>query len=205
MGSILDQFDRLTNLQKFFLFLVVNLLLVFLFYFFLYSPKEEKIKNYRNELQIEQTKLAESKAIAQNITQFREEVARLNVELQEALKSLPNKSEIPELLKRVSNLGTKVGLEFTVFRPANEIFKNFYAEIPVDIEVIGGYHEIAQFFDSVGKLQRIVNVKNIVMGNPTIKSNKILLKAKVLAITFRFVEDWEIREMEESRKKAVRK
>ena len=205
MAAFLDQFDRLTAIQRILLFVAINLVLIFLFYWFSYLPKEQRIKSYRGELQKLEVKLAESKAIAQNITQYREEVEQLDVELKAALKTLPNKSEIPALLKKVSNLGTKVGLEFTVFRPSNEIMRGFYAEIPVDMEVIGGYHEIAQFFDSVGRLQRIVNLKNISMSNPTVKSNKVILKAKVLAVTYRFVEDWEVKSAQTQKGQAARR
>jgi type IV pilus assembly protein PilO len=204
MNELLERFGRLTAVQKVLIFVLINLILVLLFYWYVYSPNEKKIANHSKNLQNLEVKLAESKAIAQDLPKFRAEVEELDAELAVALKLLPNKSEIPALLKKVSNLGTKVGLEFSVFRPSNDIIKGFYAEIPVDIEVSGGYHEIAQFFDHVGKLQRIVNIKNIKIGKPTIKSNKVILKTNVLAVTFRFVEEEELKASQEAKRKPRR-
>ena len=71
------------------------------------------------------------------------------VQFKTAMKALPEKEEIPSLLTSISRSGQDVGLEFLLFEPKNEVRKEFYAEIPVAMHVIGGYHDLAIFFDKV--------------------------------------------------------
>jgi type IV pilus assembly protein PilO len=78
-----------------------------------------------------------------------------------------------------------VGLEFLLFEPKPEIRKEFYAEIPVAINVKGGYHDMAMFFDRVARLSRIVNVKNITMGREKEGED---LNTVCTAVTYKFVE-----------------
>jgi type IV pilus assembly protein PilO len=101
---------------------------------------------------------------------------------------LPDKKEIPKLLKTISSVGKEAGLKFQLFRPRTEIPKEFYAEIPVEIKVVGGYHDVAKFFCQVGMLDRIVNITNVVMGNAQEKKGEMELTTSCLATTFRFIE-----------------
>ena len=76
-------------------------------------------------------------------------------------------------------------MEFLLFKPGKEVSKGFYAEIPVNIEVEGGYHNLAMFFDKVSKLSRIVNVSNIKIQK---MKEPGMLKATCVATTYRFLE-----------------
>jgi type IV pilus assembly protein PilO len=80
-------------------------------------------------------------------------------------------------------------LEFLLFRPAGEVNKGFYAEIPVNIEVQGGYHNLGMFFDKVARLSRIVNVSDIKIKKKGSKGGGGTLKATCVATTYRFVEE----------------
>jgi len=71
------------------------------------------------------------------------------------------------------------------FVPHSEVKRNFYAEIPVSMDIEGNYHEILTFFDKIAKEDRIINVSNIVMKSPKISSGKVMLKASCMAKTFR--------------------
>jgi type IV pilus assembly protein PilO len=81
----------------------------------------------------------------------------------EALNLLPNTKEIPALLKTITQLGTDSQLEFVLFSPQRERPKDFYMEIPVSIQVSGSYHNVAVFFDKVGRMDRIINILNVDM------------------------------------------
>ena len=86
-------------------------------------------------------------------------------------------------------LGKNAGLEFKAFRPRSEVPRDFYAEVPIEIEFTGGFHEIAEFFDRVAKLPRIVNVSELEMTIGGEDSQSTQLKVKGKATTFRFVEE----------------
>ncbi|MCK7509135.1 MAG: type 4a pilus biogenesis protein PilO [Desulfobacterales bacterium] len=106
------------------------------------------------------------------------------------MKQLPDKSEIPTLLENVSSLGTAAGLQFKLFKPMPEVPKNFYAEIPVDIQVEGKYRDIVTFFDNVSKMPRIVNIVNIIYQAPQkgSRSGGTMVSTSCKAVTYKFIE-----------------
>jgi type IV pilus assembly protein PilO len=105
-----------------------------------------------------------------------------------ALRLLPTSSEIPALLKSITKLGNDSNLQFLLFSPEREVPKEeLYVEIPVSIEVMGGYHDVAMFFDKIGKLDRIVNIINVSMIPA--KSDTTMLRTKCRALTYRFKEE----------------
>ena len=108
-------------------------------------------------------------------------------QFQMAMKKLPEKEEIPSLLASISNSGQLVGLEFLLFEPKPERKKEFYAEIPVAMNIKGDFHNLAIFFDQVARLSRIVNIRNIQMAGAKGK-NTSDLNAKCMAVTYKFVE-----------------
>jgi len=134
--------------------------------------------------------LNENEAIARNLPRFKEEVAKLNLQLGRVVQELPNSREIPNLLETISNLGALNGLDVVYIRPQNDVDKGFYAEVPIAIKVKGGYHEMGLFLDAVSKLPRIINVSDITMGNAKedALTGVINLDISALATTYRYVE-----------------
>jgi type IV pilus assembly protein PilO len=105
------------------------------------------------------------------------------------MRALPEKEEIPSLLAGISEAGKDAGLEFLLFQPKGESPKEFYAEIPVDINVSGSYHQVAVFFDKVANLPRIVNIRNIKMSPKNQKgSGTNDLTTVCQAVTYKFIE-----------------
>ena len=109
--------------------------------------------------------------------------------LKQALRQLPDSKELPGLLTDVSSLGKDAGLEFKAFRPRDEIAQDFYAEVPIEIEFSGDFHDIARFFDKVSKLPRIVNVSQLEMEIAGQENGATRLKVRGEATTFRFLEN----------------
>jgi type IV pilus assembly protein PilO len=99
---------------------------------------------------------------------------------------LPKSQEIPNLLRNISDLGRSAGLDFISFVPGQEIPKDFYAEIPIDIKIKGPYHNLGVFLDKVSKLERIVSVNNIKTEKVEYENNEILLHSNCRLITYRF-------------------
>ncbi len=135
--------------------------------------------------------IATQEGIAANLDSFREEVAKLDVELKKALQQLPNEKEIDDLLSQVSTLGRDAGLDIGLFKPQAEKKKDYYAEVPVEMEIAGTYHQIATFFDEVGHLDRIVNLDEFRMTEPKVGEEQVALKGSVVATTFRFLREEE--------------
>ena len=135
-----------------------------------------------------QRKLSEVSAVAANLPAFQAHLTELDVELKTALRQLPNSKELPGLLTDISSRGKTAGLEFKAFRPKEEVPREFYAEVPIEIEFNGGFHEIAHFFDALKDLPRIVNVADLLVTVEAATPLATRLNVKGTATTFQFLE-----------------
>ena len=157
------------------------------YFFGVYQEKSEQVQALRaRELEL-QRKLTEVRSIAANIGAFEQEITDLEAELSVALRQLPNEKQLEVLLTDVSNLGKTAGVEIKSFRRQGERVHDFYAEVPISIELEGTYHDIATFFDLVSKLPRIVNMGELSLKVESENDISTRLKVTGTATTFRFV------------------
>ncbi|MGQ8365977.1 type 4a pilus biogenesis protein PilO [Glaciecola sp. 1036] len=109
------------------------------------------------ELELRQT--FESKyRVAVNLQAHKEQLSQIQEDFSSMLKSLPTSNETPGLLDDITFVGTDAGLSFKLLNWQQEIPKEFYTELPIQIEVSGGYHQFGQFSSSVANLPRIVTL-----------------------------------------------
>jgi type IV pilus assembly protein PilO len=155
-------------------------------YFFI-DPMQTQIRVRQNSLRALEDELIQKQSIANNLAQFRHEKEILERRLAQALTELPNESNIDDLIRSLSEIGTKSGLTINSIDPQPEQRQSFYAAIPIVMAVTGNYHEIGVFLDSLSKLARIVNVTNIKMGGARVTSEKLVVNAQYVATTFRFL------------------
>jgi type IV pilus assembly protein PilO len=183
--------DKLNRLPKGARLATVPAIMVLVFgiygYLFFMPARQELAKAEQDRLQL-QRKLSEVRAVAANEQAVRDEIAMLEKKLGVALRQLPDSKELPVLLTDVTSLGKNAGLDFRAFRPQQEIRKAFYAEVPIDIEFSGGFHDIASFFDQIARLPRIINITELEMTIGKETSTATILKVEGKATTFRFVE-----------------
>jgi len=177
--------EKLSKVQRILIFSSVFVAVVAIFVFLLYKPKLEQISNLKKQLKTLENKLIVAKKNAADLEKFQKKMQEAEVQFKTAMKALPEKEEIPSLLTSISRSGQDVGLDFLLFEPKSEIRKEFYAEIPVAMQVKGGYHDLAIFFDKVARLSRIVNIKNIKMGRA---KDSMDLNTSCTAVTYKFVE-----------------
>jgi type IV pilus assembly protein PilO len=102
------------------------------------------------------------------------------------LRQLPNKTEVADLLVDVSQTGLASGLEFELFQPQGERPQEFYAELPINIRVIGDYHELGDFVSGVASLPRIVTVHNVSITNRKTEDSPLVMN--LIAKTYRYLE-----------------
>jgi type IV pilus assembly protein PilO len=164
------------------------------FVWFFYMPQTEKITRLNQDLKSAQDKLVRLKDVEQNLRAFKKQFKETEEKFKEALKLLPDKEEIPTLLTSISNLGAQSGLEFILFQPQKDVPRNFYAEIPLKLEVTGPYHNVATFFDQVSRLSRIVNIGDVTMTEmkaAKTQADTVILKTACTATTYKFIEQKE--------------
>ena len=149
---------------------------------------EDKIIRVDKEQKKLDADLIEKTAIANNLNQFRREREILEQKLAEALAELPNQKNLDELLQLFQDRAQKAGLDIGTIEPAAVQNDGFYARIPIPMTATGNYHEIATFFDALGRLRRIVNVSNISLADPKVVNGKVVVNARFLVTTFMFTE-----------------
>lgn len=157
-------------------------------YYLIYRDQAKDLKKLGIQKAKLEEELQEKQEIANNLSKFKKKVEYLQQKLEEKKKNLPNDANMDQLLKTLNELSEKSDIRIIKFTPKNEVPRNFYAEIPVKMELEGNYHEIATFFDKIAKEERIINVSDIEMKKPEIKSGKVVLKAECTAKTFRAIE-----------------
>lgn len=182
-----DKISRLKMAHRVLIFAGTLVILMGLFIGLIYRPKTTEIDKIESELETLKNEIRIAERTAKKKEKLDIELARMQEQLKYALSYLPTTREIPALLKSITELGNDSNLEFLLFSPEKEIPKEFYVEIPVSVEVRGGYHDVAIFFDKIGKLDRIVNVANVTMI--PIKANSTNLKTTCKAVTYRFKEE----------------
>ena len=191
MKELLDRILDLPRQQKIGVLAGLIVAILLLDYFLFYSPRSDEISKLTQEVESQRNERDKKKKEAANIPKLKEQMARLDGRLKEAVAQLPDRKEIPDLLSSISNKVKESGLDILIFRPRAENIQEFYAEIPVDIVVRGGFHNVAAFFDEVGRFNRLVNIANIELRNPKASGDQVIMDVSTVATTFRFLDEAE--------------
>jgi type IV pilus assembly protein PilO len=212
MAVSMDSIAKLPTSKKALILVAVVVVILGVFGYLVYLPQQAKLSGLRLELGKLNKELEESKAVTRDLAKFKNEVGNLERKLTLALAQLPNKKEIPSLLRNISSLGKGSGLEFLLFKPKPEErvgtqpaspstpkrgapdkpkpqeSQEFYARVPLELTMLGSYHNVATFFDKISKLDRIINILNFSMGDVKQIGGETVVKTSCLATTFRFLE-----------------
>ena len=144
--------------------LVVGALVAGAVHWFWFKPMQQEIAAKKVELEGLNQEIQKGRAAERKLSQFREEVKRLELELSKLLQILPSKRNTEELIKRIETLTRQGDFTLKKFTPGEFVQKEFYAEWPIDIQVEGTYHNLALFFDRMSRFSRIVNVEDLKVG-----------------------------------------
>jgi type IV pilus assembly protein PilO len=158
---------------------VVGLLLFGIGWWRLLQPLRGEYAGLEAKLAELQTKIQEGRAARQELPKFREEVRQLELELDKLLRILPARRNTPDLLRRIRALTEQGDFSLKKFNPGQLTDKEFFSEWPININLQGGYHNLALFFDRVSRFSRIINVEDLEIsalpgtqkGTHTIHSN----------------------------------
>lgn len=149
-------------------------------YYFLVSPKLPILDKEQVQEQELKMKYQAKYRLAVNLEEYRKQLERIKEDFSSMLKSLPTSNETPGLLDDITYMGTTAGLTFKIINWQPEVPKEFYTELPIKIEVSGGYHEIGEFVSKVANLPRIVTLHDL-----TIEEGQRNLTFNVQAKTYR--------------------
>jgi type IV pilus assembly protein PilO len=128
--------------------------------------------------------------VKNNMEKYRKEYAQLQEVLQQMLRELPETKDIPNLLRNVSGAGAEARLKITYFEPKPIQNKEFYAELPFSIRYNGPFHHVGYFFDSVRKLERIINITSFSLSlEPKSSPSNIVLRGDCTAKTYVYLKE----------------
>ena len=146
----------------------------------------------QEELDLRQT-FQQKQAKAANFDRYRQQLKEMERTFGAMLRQLPGKTEVPSLLVDISQTGLAAGLEEKLFQPANEVRRDFYAELPIKIRLTGSYHELGTFVSGIAALPRIVTLHDIEI-KPETKDSVDQLQLDVTAKTYRYLDEEEVQE-----------
>ena len=200
MEKILDR----PKAQKLGILVGLIILIAAAFYALLYSPQADEIAKLNESIEAAQNEKSIKLKRAANLPKLQKELGELDVRLKEAIAQLPSKKEIADLLSSIATKAQESGLDIDLFRPRPENYKDFYAEIPVEMNIKGTFHNVIMFFDAIGRLTRLVNIDNVGFKNPKVSGDQMVLEFTTTAITYRFLEEAERNKIAEEKAKALK-
>ena len=144
----------------------------------------------QDELKLKEQFVAK-KTQAVNLDLYTQQLSEIDRSFGALLKQLPNMSEVEALLIEINQSGMGRGLQFDLFKPGQEVIKDFYAELPINVRLTGNYHDFGAFAGDISRLSRIVTLNNISIAvNPQAKDGSLVMDA--VTKTFRYLDDEEL-------------
>jgi type IV pilus assembly protein PilO len=182
-----EKLSALSPGQKVMLFAGTVLIMGAAFYYLKFGSQLDTLSGLKSQISEQQKKLVTLKRAEKEVALLEKELAQSQEELTKLLMLLPDQKEIPGLLENVSKIGSKVGLENILFQPQPEVVEEFYAVIPVRLDLLGSFNDLGVFLDSISKLDRILKVQSLTLTRQKDKQGS-LLQVACNIVTYRFLE-----------------
>jgi type IV pilus assembly protein PilO len=196
--EFMERLEGIPSLYRWLAGPVFVVLLAGLYWYFLYQPYSEEMAALQERITSKRQTVEKYQKIAAQLETFQTQVSELEARLQALLRELPESREIPGMIRQISDLGVRTGLQISLIKPMLEQRKEFYAEIPIQVRVKGQYHAVGRFFDDLAHLERVISVDGIQIEATS-------QETQCLATTFRFLDEAEANEVAASAKKAGKK
>lgn len=152
------------------------------------------------EVQLRQDWLSKKK-LAVNLDAYKLQLEETDRQFGTLLKQLPNRAEMDSLLSDINQAGLGRGLQFELFKPGADVVKDFYAEMPIEVRIVGEYADLGAFAEDVAAMPRIVTLNNIALEGQ--KDGVLKLDAK--ATTYRYLDEEELARQRQQAKAAQKK
>lgn len=184
---------------------VIFLVLLALGYWFMWSPEINDFDQAESKEADLRKVFIDKKGQAVKIDAYKQQMVDIEKTFGALLKQLPDKSQMDGLLTDINQAGLGRGLEFELFKPGQETIAEFYAEMPIQIEIKGNYHDIGAFATDVSKLSRIVTLNDVSIAPVNKDSKDTTLKMVAVAKTYRYLDSSEIAAKKAAEMKAKKK
>ena len=175
-----------------------------LIYVFVWQDRMPELQQRENTEQQLRGEFRSKHAKAINLAIYKQQLSDIEKSFGALLRQLPSKTEVPNLLVDISQTGLAAALEEKLFQPGQEVKKDFYAELPIHIQLTGSYHEFGAFVSGIAALPRIVTLHDIQITpiNKDKNTSFDQLQLDLTAKTYRYLDDDEIAAAEADKRKA---
>ncbi|MGF1528579.1 MAG: type 4a pilus biogenesis protein PilO [Candidatus Competibacterales bacterium] len=136
-------------------------------YWYIIKDQREALAGVEREEEQLRAEFQRKQSVMANIESYQQQLQELEAILAELLEQLPSRTEMPNLIDDISELGRRNGLVFQLFKPGNEERRDFYVARPINLEARATYHEFGDFISDVSALDRIVTLENARVLNPS--------------------------------------
>jgi type IV pilus assembly protein PilO len=187
------------SVKVFFAALIVVVILFFGWYLHI-SDQQDQLDSARRKEAALKTEFSQKQAKAVNLEAYRKQLDDMKEMLQTMLRQLPSKTEMPDLLNDITQAALASGIETDLFQPGPEAMKDFYAEKPIQLKMLGTYHQFGTFISNVASLPRVViltmhdvSLRPVKPADGNVASNgQLALEGTVK--TYRYLDDEEAAE-----------
>jgi type IV pilus assembly protein PilO len=172
----LDVLRSIPLVQKVGLLLMVLAGIIVGFYYYVAEPKSSEIAGLQGAIGALDSEIQTLTIKVKHLDELIAASKQLEIELAKKKERLPPEEEAVMLLKQVSDLGIRLGLDIKLWKPSpkSEDASKLFVRMPVNVEVSGGYHTAALFFDRINALPRIVTVSGVKMGAPKFEKGRVV-------------------------------
>ncbi|MGD9172421.1 MAG: type 4a pilus biogenesis protein PilO [Candidatus Thiodiazotropha sp.] len=176
---------------KFIVVLLVAILVVVAGYYMVIEDDIASLEVVQKKEQELRADFSKKQRKAANLEAYRKQLEEMKESFGAMLRQLPDKTEVAELLVDVSQTGLAAGLEFELFKPLDEVPREFYAELPIQVKVTGQYHEFGHFISGLAALPRIVTIHDIKISRTSREDANADLLLEATAKTYRYLDEEE--------------
>ncbi len=166
-------------------------IIAILFVVLVYFPKIKEIKKLNTVISVQEDEIAKNKTIAAKLDILKVENDKLIKELKELQEKLPEEEGVSTLIQQIAEIAVRADIDILTWKP--EVKKahpsGIVEEIPFSLTLAGTYHNLGSFFSSLTRLNRIVNVSDIQLGNPKAQKEEAALSISLKAATFSAVKE----------------
>jgi type IV pilus assembly protein PilO len=171
---------------------VLILVLIGLTYYLKVSAQREELASLEAKELTLRAEFEDKQGRAANLEPLKQQLAQMELMLQQMLRQLPSKNEMPDLIVDVSQTALATGISNELFQPGPESAKEFYAEKPITLRMVGTYHQFGAFVSGVASLPRVVimTMHNISLTPRAGKPGLLVLEGTIR--TYRYLDDEEV-------------
>ncbi len=157
--------------------MVLGIILV-MFYYYSWEPMNVELAQLDHQIHQLDQQVQTLEIKVKHLAELAAWTKALEIELAKKKERLPPREEAVMLLKQLTDLAVKLGLDIGLWRPGKQALdaSQLFVKMPVNVEVAGGFHTVALFFDRVANLPRIINVSNLRMGRPKFKKGRTVIQ-----------------------------